>query len=125
MRPIPFLGLATLLTLVALPALAGGSGVTVGSGDNKGEVRFFAPKGMHMNKDYPWKIKDGSGNTVKHVKNGDFAFEKSEHPAHATVVPAAGTLTGGYCDNDTNAPGAGCHVFHATCTSSTCTVNAE
>ena len=129
MRPILRLSpvaLAALVTLVAVPAFADGSGgVTVGPARKAGDVKFTAPAAMHMNKDYPWKIKDGSGKALRHNKNGDFTFEggSGDHPTSASVTPVAGTLTGGYCDDDTNKPGAGCHTFTATCTDKGCTLN--
>lgn len=124
MRPIVFLGLAAVVALAAAPAFADNSGgVTTKAGNKPGDVKFVAPASMHMNKDYPWKIKDADGKAVKANKNGDFTFADGDPPTTANVTPAVGTLTGGYCDNDSNKPGAGCHTFTATCTASGCTLN--
>jgi hypothetical protein len=124
MRPTLFIGIAALATLVAVPALADG---TVGVSAGNGSVTFSAPSGMHMNNKYPWKIKDASGTPVKKLDKGDFSFDdkNGETPKWAKVALVAGTLSGGYCDNDPNAKNAGCHVFHADCTASTCTIKSE
>ena len=120
MRPTLLVGFLAALVAVAISAPAGADGSGKVSVQPDGpKVKFRAPSGTHMNPAFPWKITD-SGDSKKKLKSkSDFSFDSGEQPGWAEVAPAAGTLTGGYCDNS----GGGCHTFTATCTSSSCTVN--
>jgi hypothetical protein len=129
MRTIPFLGLAALATLaavvaVAAPAFADPTGDLAVSGTT---ISVKNAGAFHLNNQFTWSIKDPSGKALKSTKISPDHFKFSggtaDHPTSVKVDIVPGTLKGGYCDNDPDK--GGCHVFTATCTSSSCTVNAQ
>ncbi len=124
MRTIPFLGLAALATFVAAPAFADPPGDLVASGAT---ISVKNASAFHLNNQFTWSIKDASGKALKSTKLSPDHFKFSggtaEQPTTVKVDVVAGTLKGGYCDNDPKS--GGCHMFTATCTASSCTVNAQ
>ena len=131
MRPtlviVPALAIAAAVTLAVAPAFADPPNDLVVSGNGTVTIAVKSSSAFHLNNQFTWSIKDGSGKALKSTKNSpsDFTFSggSADHPTTASVAVVAGTLKGGYCDNDPNK--GGCHVFTATCTASTCTVNAQ
>jgi hypothetical protein len=127
MRTIPFLGLAALVTLVASPAFADPTGDLAVSGTGTVTISVKNAGAFHLNNQFTWSIKDASGKPLKSTKLSPDHFKFSggtaDHPTTVKVDVVAGTLKGGYCDNDPNS--GGCHTFTAACTASSCTVNAQ
>jgi hypothetical protein len=126
MRTIPSLavaGLAALAILVAAPAFADAPGDLVVSGAT---ISVKNPGAVLLNNQFTWSIKDPSGKALKSTKLSPDHFKFSggtaDHPTAVKVDVVAGTLKGGYCDNDPNS--GGCHMFTASCTATSCTVNA-
>jgi hypothetical protein len=125
MRTIPFLALAALVTLVAAPAFADPPSDLVVEGTT---IRVKDPHAFHLNNQFTWSIKDPTGKPLKSTKLSPEHFkfsggDSADHPTHVKVDVVAGTLKGGYCDNDPKS--GGCHSFTATCTATSCTVNPQ
>jgi hypothetical protein len=125
MRTIPFLAVAGLAALVAAPAFADPPGDIVVNGTT---ISVKHPDLHHLNNQFTWSIKDPTGKPLKSTKLSPDHFkfsggDSAEHPTQVKVDVVAGTLKGGYCDNDPKS--GGCHMFTATCTATSCTVNAS
>jgi hypothetical protein len=117
MRPIPFLGLALVAAVVAVPALAQAPNLPTLNQAGNG---LQAAKGYHLNPKYNWKIcTPQPDKTCPALPGVVFSWsDKTDHPQSVTFNPVAGTLKGGFCANDDTA--GGCNVLKATCTASGC-----
>jgi hypothetical protein len=83
-----------------------------------GNITVTAQGNTHVNNQFPWYVKDGSGAKVKQLTDFSFTGGSADAPKVAAVrgVPATGTLRGAYCQE------AGCFTFTASCTASSCTI---
>ena len=123
MRPTLLIGISAVLAFIATSAVAGADPKVpppaIGK-DAKGHVTFTPQGGTHINRNFPWSIKDSSDATKVLKAKSDFNFvggANADEADSVSVTPAAGTLKGGYCG------GGNCYSFTATCTASGCTVN--
>jgi hypothetical protein len=83
-----------------------------------GSITVTAQGNTHVNNQFPWYVKDGTGTKVKQLTDFAFTGGSATAPTVAAVkgAPAAGTLRGGYCQDT------GCYTFTASCTASSCTI---
>jgi hypothetical protein len=83
-----------------------------------GNITVTAQGNTHVNNQFPWYVKDGSGAKVKQLTDFSFTGGSAGAPTIAAVsgAPASGTLRGGYCQ------ATGCFTFTASCTASSCTI---
>jgi hypothetical protein len=83
-----------------------------------GTITVTAQGGTHVNDQFPWYVKDGSGTKVKQLADFTFTGGSAGAPTVAAVqgAPASGTLRGGYC------LATGCFTFTASCAASSCTI---
>jgi hypothetical protein len=120
MRPT-LLAISAVLAIATTVAVAGADNAAKPTFqyDGKGNVTVLPSAGTHINREFPWSIKDASGNNTVKAK-GAFNFVGGSAPNEAdsvTVALAAGTMKGGYCG------GGNCYTFTAICTTSSCTPN--
>jgi len=83
-----------------------------------GDIVVTAQGNTHVNNQFPWYVKDGTGAKVKQLPDFSFTGGSATAPTVAAVhgAPATGTLRGGYCQET------GCFTFTASCTASSCTI---
>jgi hypothetical protein len=83
-----------------------------------GNITVTAQGSTHVNNQFPWYVKDGSGAKVKQLTDFSFTGGSAGAPTIAAVsgAPATATLRGGYCQ------ATGCYTFTASCTASSCTI---
>jgi hypothetical protein len=122
MRPTLVLGLAVAVTVAAAvvvpahadPAAPPPPQITVSGGN----ITVTAQGNTHVNNQFPWYVKDGSGAKVKQLTDFSFTGGSPSAPTAAAVagVPATATLRGAYCQET------GCFTFTASCTASSCAI---
>jgi hypothetical protein len=121
MRPTLFVGLAAAVAAASTVVPSAHADPTppqpqiVASGGN---ITVTAQGHTHVNTQFPWYVKDGSGAKVKQLTDFSFTGGSAGAPTVAAVqgAPATATLRGAYCQET------GCFTFTASCAASSCTI---
>jgi hypothetical protein len=121
MRPTVIVGLAAIIATAATIVLSAHADPAPPQPQivvSAGNITVTAQGSTHVNSQFPWYVKDGSGAKVKQLTDFSFTGGSAGAPTIAAVsgAPAAGTLRGGYCE------ATGCFTFTASCTASSCTI---
>jgi hypothetical protein len=121
MRPIVIVGLAATIAAAATIVLSAHADPAPPPPQilvSAGNITVTAQGSTHVNNQFPWYVKDGSGAKVKQLTDFSFTGGSAGAPTIAAVsgAPATATLRGGYCQ------ATGCYTFTASCTASSCTI---